>query len=420
MKKLLVFLLIAVAVLSMAKVKITFWHAMRGGHERALKAIVEKFEALHPDIEVEAVSMGNYGTLVQKLLAAAQAGSLPTIAQAYSNWTAKLIHAGVVQELNSFVNDPEIGFTKEEWEDIWKPFRDNCMWGDKIYALPFNKSLYILFVNTDALMLAGVDIPKTIPQLVEAAKALTEDVDGDGKIDQYGFGFRTNVDTFQIFLTLNGGSILKKVGDKWVPNLDTPEVRETLKLLYDMYHKDKIAYVQGGYLSGPFGDGRVAMYIGSIAGKPYVERASQGKHEWTWAPVPEWKTKHVPFAGTDVIMFNTASEEQKKAAWLFMKFLVSPEMTAYWAKETGYVPVRKSALETKTWKEYVATTPDAEIPLSQIPNGVFDPQIGVWYEIRTVVGNMFANVIYDKMSIDEAIKWATGEINKYLAEEYGE
>jgi len=420
MRKALSILLVVIVILAFAKVKITFWHAMRAGHERALNAIIEKFEALHPDIEVEAVSMGNYGALSQKLLAAAQAGTLPTIAQSYSNWTAKLIHAGVVQELNFLVNDPEIGFTKEEWEDIWKPFRDNCMWQDKIYALPFNKSLYILFVNTDAMLLAGVDIPKTIPELIEASKALTEDIDGDGSIDQYGFGFRTNVDTFQIFLTLNGGSILKKVGDKWVPNLDSTEARETLKLLHEMYHKDKIAYVQGGYLSGPFGDGRVVMYIGSIAGKPYVDRASQGKHEWTWAPVPTWKTKKVPFAGTDVIMFNTASEEQKRAAWLFMKFLISPEMTAYWAKETGYVPVRKSALETKTWKEYVTKNPDAEIPLSQNPNGVFDPQIGVWYEIRTVVGNMFANVIYDKMSIDEAIKWATDKINRYLAEEYGE
>jgi len=418
-RKFVIFLLAVLVVMSFGKVQVTFWHAMGGGHGKALAEIVKMFNEKHPDIEVKAVYVGNYGALSQKLLAAAQAGSLPTIAQAYSNWTAKLIHAGVVQELNGFISDPKIGFTKEEWEDIWKPFRDNCMWEEKIYALPFNKSLYALFVNTDALMLYGVDIPKTVPDLIKAAKILTDDIDGDGKIDQYGFGFRSNVDTFQIFLTLNGGSILKKVDGKWIPNLDTKETREVLQLLHDMYKKDKIAFVQGGYMSGPFGDGKVIMYIGSIAGKPYVDRASKGKHEWTWAPVPTWKTNKVPFAGTDVIMFNTATDEQKKAAWEFMKFLVSPEITAFWAKETGYVPVRKSALETKTWKEYVADNPDAEIPLSQIPNGVFDPQIGVWYEIRGVVGTMFANVMYDKMTIDEAINWATKEINKYLTEEYG-
>ncbi len=419
MKRALIFLMIVLTVLTLAKVKVTFWHAMGGGHAEALKDIVNMFNEQHPNIEVEAVYVGNYGALSQKLLAAAQAGQLPTLSQAYSNWTAKLIKAGVVQKLNDFVFDPEIGFTREEWEDIWEPFRKNCMWGEDIYALPFNKSLYALFVNTDAMTLYGVDIPKTMPELLQAAMVLTDDVDGDGEIDQYGFGFRTTVDTFQIFLSVNGGSILKKVNGKWVPNLDTPEARETLQFLYDMYHKYKVAFVQGGYLSSPFGDGKVIMYIGSIAGKPYVDRASKGKHDWTWAPVPVWKTKKVPFAGTDVIMFNTASDEQKKAAWEFMKFLVSPEITAYWAVKTGYVPVRKSALETKIWKDYVATDPRAEIPIKQIENGVFDPQIGVWYEIRQKVGTMFANVIYDKMSIDEAIEWATKELEKLLAEEYG-
>ena len=419
MKRLLVILLAVLVVLSFAKVKITFWHAMGGGHGKALEEIVKMFNETHPDIEVEAVYVGNYGALAQKLLAAAQSGELPTLSQAYSNWTAKLIHAGVVQELNEYVFDPEIGLTEEEWKDIWEPFRKNCMWGDKIYAMPFNKSLYVLFVNTDALLMYGVDAPKTVDELVEAARILTDDIDGDGEIDQYGFGFRTTVDTFQILLSVRGGSILKKVNGKWVPNLDTPEARDVLKLLKQM-KDEKIAYVQGGYMSGPFGDGKVIMYIGSIAGKPYVDRASKGKHDWSWVPVPRWKTNKVPFAGTDVIMFNTATEEQKRAAWEFMKFLVSPEITAYWAVHTGYVPVRRSALETKIWKEYAQSDPKAEIPLVQIPNGVFDPQIGVWYEIRQTVGTMFANVINGKMDIDEAIKWATNEINRLLAEEYGE
>ena len=418
MKKSLVFLvMILVMSLAFSVVKVTFWHAMGGGHGEALTEIIKLFNEQHPDIVVEGVYVGNYGTLSQKLLAAAQSGELPTISQAYSNWTAKLIKAGVVQKLNEFVFDPEIGFTKEEWEDIWEPFRLNCMWGEDIYALPFNKSLYVLFVNTDALTLAGVDIPETVPEFLKAAMMLTQDFDGDGEIDQYGFGLRPTVDTFQIFLSLNGGSILKKVNGKWVPNLDTPEAREALKFLYDLANTYKVAYVQGGYLSGPFGEGKVAMYVGSIAGKPYVESASKGKHEWTWAPVPVWKTRKVPFAGTDVIMFNTASEEEKKAAWEFMKFLTSPEITAYWAIKTGYVPVRKSALETKVWKEYAAQDPMVEIPLSQIPNGVFDPQIGVWYEIRTVVGNMVSNVIYGKQTMDEAIKEATQKIEEYLKEE---
>ncbi|MBO8139271.1 MAG: ABC transporter substrate-binding protein [Thermosipho sp. (in: Bacteria)] len=419
MKKLLVVLLVlSLAIFAFPKTKVVFWHAMGGGHGKTLEQIVQNFNDTHQDIEVEAVYVGNYGALSQKLLAGAQAGELPTISQAYSNWTAKLIQSGVVQSLNEFLNDSKIGLTKEEWEDVFRPLRENCMWGDTVYAVPFNKSLYVLYYNADLFSLYGLDVPKSINELYYNAKVLTEDIDGDGKVDQYGLGFRTTVDFFNILLTLRGGSILRFENGKWVSNIDSPETREVLSFVKKMID-DGIAYYQGGYMDGPFGQQKIAMFIETIASKPYVNKSTAGKFTWAWAPVPVWKTRKVPFAGTDIIMFASASEDEKKAAWEFMKYLVSPEVTAFWSINTGYIPVRKSALETNIWKEYVKTDPLAEIPLSQIDNAVFDPQIGVWYEIRTVVGNMFSDFVNGKVDMETAIKTANDQINKYLAEEYG-
>lgn len=419
MKKLLVILLSLVVIFSFAKTKVVFWHAMGGNHGKTLEQIVNSFNESHPDIEVEAIYVGNYGALAQKLLAGAQAGELPTIAQAYSNWTAKLIQSGVVQKLNDFLNDPKIGLTKEEWEDVYEPLRKNCMWGNDIYAVPFNKSLYILYYNADLLTLYGVDVPKSINELYYAAKVLTEDVDGDGKPDQYGFGFRTTADLFQILLSLRGGSVLRMENGKWVSNIDSQETRDVLSFVRKLVDEG-IAYYQGGYMNDPFGQQKVVMYIDTIAGRKYVESSVKGKFNWGWAPVPVWKTRNVPFAGTDVIMFANATDEEKKAAWEFMKYLISPDVTAFWSVNTGYIPVRKSALEANIWKENVKSDPLAEIPLTQIDNAIFDPQIGVWYEIRTVVGNMFSDFVNGKVDMETAIKTADDQIKKYLAEEYGE
>lgn len=415
-KFLAVLMIVLLVVIASAKIKVTFWHAMGGGHGQTLQEIVNFFNQQRPDIEVEAIYIGNYSALQQKLLAAAQAGGLPTISQAYSNWTAKLIYSGIVEPLNAYVNDPKIGLSKAEWEDIWEPMRLNCMWDDKIYAVPFNKSIYVLYVNTDALSLAGIKIPETMGELKRAAILMTEDFNGDGTIDQYGFGFRSTVDHFQVFLALNGGSILQKGPDgKWKVTINSPESREVLQFLLDL--KDKYALVQGGYLDGPFGEGKIAMFIETVASKPYVDSASKGKHGWTWAPVPVWKTRNVQFAGTDVIMFSTAKPEEKRAAWEFMKFLISPEITAYWAVKTGYLPVRKSATETTIWKRYVAEDPAAEVPLIQLPYGVFDPQIGVWAEIRNIVGTMVSDVLFGKKTIEEGLAWAEAEIKRELAKE---
>jgi hypothetical protein len=66
---LVVLLTVLLVTLMMAKVKVTFWHAMGGGHGKTLQEIVDFFNQQRPDIEVEAVYIGNYAALQQKLLA---------------------------------------------------------------------------------------------------------------------------------------------------------------------------------------------------------------------------------------------------------------------------------------------------------------------------------------------------------------
>lgn len=418
MKRFLLVVLLLLSVTFFARTKVVFWHAMGGGHGEVLNQIVKAFNESQPNIVVEAVYIGNYSALQQKLLAGAQAGQLPTISQAYANWTAKLLQSGIVEPLNKYMNDPKIGITKQEWEDVFKAFRDNCTWGNTVYAVPFNKSLYIMYYNATALSAAGISVPKSINELLYSAKVLTKDKNKDGKPDVYGFAFRTTVDTFQIFLMMRGGEIVKLGKDgKYVSAIDSPETREVLRFFKKLLD-DKVAFTQGGYLNDVFGQGTVLMYIDTIAGRPYVEQSTKGKFQWSWAPVPVWKTRNVPFAGTDIIMFSTAKEEEKRAAWEFMKYLISPEVTAYWAVNTGYLPVRRAALQTTIWKQAAKSDPLLEIPLRQIDNAKMDPQLSVWTEIRNVVSRMFNDFINGRVDMETAIKRADAEIKKYLAEEY--
>jgi multiple sugar transport system substrate-binding protein len=418
MKKVFLTVLLVLSVTFFGATKVVFWHAMGGSQGETLNQIVKSFNESHPDIVVEAVYIGNYNALQQKLLAGAQAGQLPTISQAYANWTAKLLQSKIVEPLNKYMNDPKIGITKAEWEDVFKAFRNNCTWGNTVYAVPFNKSLYIMYYNATALSAAGISVPKSINELLYAAKALTKDKNKDGKPDVYGFAFRTTVDTFQIFLMMRGGDIVKLGKDgKYISAIDSKETREVLSFFKKLLDS-KIAFAQGGYLNDIFGQGTVLMYIDTIAGRTYVEQSSKGKFEWSWAPVPVWMTRNVPFAGTDIIMFSNAKDEEKRAAWEFMKYLISPEVTAYWAVNTGYLPVRRSALQTTIWKQAAKSDPLLEIPLQQIDNAEMDPQLSVWTEIRNVVSTMFNDFINGKVDMETAIKKADTDIKKYLVEEY--
>lgn len=413
---LLVALLVSLAIFAMAKTEIEFWHAMGGAQGTTVSEIVDAFNEANPDIEVKAIYVGNYGALQQKLLVSAESNTLPAMSQAYGNWTAKLIPRGAVQELNSLIADPEVGFSEEEWASIWSPFKKMVTWGDTVYALPFNKSTYVLYYNTDLFEQFGLEVPKTMEDLLFAAMMLTEDKNKDGQIDQYGFGFRTTVDHFMTFLRANGGEAIEIKPDGTVKVIiNSPEAKEALQFMYDMAHTYGVALFQGGYLDAPFGDGQIAMFIETIASASYVDKGSTGKHGWAWAPIPTWKVQAPPFAGTDVVMFSNITPEQKAAAWKFMKYLVSPEIQAYWSIKTGYMPVTKATLDTPQWKAYEAQNPTILVPISQIPFGSVDPNVAFWDNVRNIVGQMVGDVINQKRTVDEGLVWAEQELLRELA-----
>jgi len=415
LKKLLlvsIVLTVIMATVLAAPVKVEFWHAMGSQQGEAVEEIVKMFNDQNPDIEVEPVYIGNYGALNQKLLASVQSDTLPVISQSYSNWTSKLLQSDVVADLTGFINGEE-GFTDAQWEDIWKPFREMCTWGDEVYALPFNKSIYVTYYDSDLFDMEGIEPPEDYDDVRRLAEELTV-VGEDGEVERYGFGFRTTVDAFSIFLLNNGGTIVEQNADgSYEITLDSPETRKTLEFLKGM-KDDNIAYVEGGYLNGPFGEGRIAFYCDTIAGKSYVDSACRGKHDWNWSAIPSNETFRPPFAGTDVIMFETADQAQKEAGWKFMKFLTSQKVTTFWSMKTGYLPVRKSALETPEWKTFTRLEPKAAIPVQFVPDAYVDPKPATWYEIRNVVGDMFNNIIYEKWTVDEGIDWAVKEIHGYL------
>lgn len=137
-------------------VEITFWHAMNGANLEAMEKITDDFMVKYPNIKVSLMNQGGYIDLFDKLMASAKADQLPNLAQIYSNRLSWYVSKDLVQDLTPYMNDHEVGFTDEDYEDIPKMFMDDCIWGDKQYAIPFNKSMMVLYYNADMLKDAGI------------------------------------------------------------------------------------------------------------------------------------------------------------------------------------------------------------------------------------------------------------------------
>lgn len=318
-----------------APVEITFWHAMSGDLEKSLTNLTEKFMEKNPNITVTLQNQSSYQDLQQKITATvASPSNLPTLTQAYPDWMFNPIKDGLVTELTPYVENETLKF--DNYEDILPSFREATTIDGKIYAMPFNKSTEVLWYNKTLFDELGLTAPTNYDELVEVSKTIKE------KKGIVGAGF----DSLNTYYT----TFLKSEGKSFDNNFDVTS-KESEKAVNYYLEGVKEGYFRiagtDKYLSGPFGNGTVAMYVGSNAGENFVKQGVDGKFEIGVAPYP---TKASLQQGTDLYVFSSATAEQKTAAYEYLKFLTSKESQITWASETGYVPVRQSALESEEYK----------------------------------------------------------------------
>ena len=316
-------------------VEITFWHAMSGDLEKALQSLTNDFTAENPNIKVTLQNQSSYPELQQKITATVSSPKdLPTMTQAYPDWVFNPIKDGLVTDLTPYIEHDTIGF--DNYEDILPSFREASKIEGKIYGMPFNKSTEVLWYNKTLFDELNLTIPKTYEELAEVAKTIKE------KKGIVGAGF----DALNTYYT----TFLKTEGKVYDNTLDvTDEASEKAFNYYLDGIKEGYFRIAGTdkYLSGPFGNGTVAMYVGSNAGENFVKQGVGDKFEVGVAPYPSNCSLQ---QGTDVYVFSSATPEQKTAAYEFLKFLTKTENQIKWASATGYIPVRQSALDSEEYK----------------------------------------------------------------------
>ncbi len=317
-------------------VEITFWHAMNGDLEKSLTSLTEKFMAENPNIKVTLQNQSSYKDLQQKITATvASPKDLPTMTQAYPDWMFNPIKDNLVTDLTPYIENETLKF--DNYEDILPSFREAAKIDGKIYGMPFNKSTEVLWYNKTLLDELGLKAPTTYEELAQVSKTIKE------KKGIAGAGF----DSLNTYYT----TFLKTEGKTFDSNFDVTDEASAKALNYYLEGvKEGYFRIAGtdNYLSGPFGNGTVAMYVGSNAGENFVKQGVGDKFEVAAAPYP---TSASLQQGTDLYVFSSATAEQKTAAYMFLKFLTTKENQITWASETGYMPVRQSAIDSEEYKK---------------------------------------------------------------------
>ena len=394
-------------------VEIQFWHAQSQTQEKAINALVEKFNAAHPDIKVAATFQGNYSDLFKKNTAAIAAGSPPDLSVAYQNETANYVKSDAVIALDDLMKDPQIGFTDADLKDIFPAFIDRYpQFGGKVYSLAFMRSMEVMFYNVDMLKSAGFDkAPETWDDFMKVCAALSKPPD----VVCYEMPGSGAASTFATWVFSRGGDLIsadgKTVAFDQKPGLDS------LNTLNDMFTQ-KYAIVQAKAYQDQtdFALGKVVFTFGSTAGLPYYATAVKDANKvtnWSIAPAPHsTKDPVVDVYGPSVTIFKTTPEKQR-AAFVFIKWLMDKEPNAEWVKVSSYFPARASTKEALG--DFIKANPLYGNAYEWLKYGRGEPTTSAWSPIRTIIGDAMVTVANSKATPDAALKDAAKKANDALA-----
>ena len=370
-------------------VEITFWHAMNGEQETALKKLVDKFTKENSNITVTLQNQSSYPDLQQKITATtASPKDLPTITQAYPDWLLNAMDENLVVDLKPYIENKTLKF--DNYDDILEGFRQASTIDGKIYGMPFNKSTEVLWYNKTLLDKHNIAVPTTYEEFAKASKEVKE------KANIVGGGF----DSLSNYYT----TYLKNEDVIFDSKLDpTSEASKKAVNYYLDGVKDGYFRIAGTdkYLSGPFGNETIALYVGSNAGEAFVKQGVGDKFEIGAAPYP---AKYVMQQGTDLFVFSSATAEQKTAAYKLLQFLTTKENQIEWAKATGYIPVRKSAIESDEYKNSGTLIAPilADATKNLFTNPVVKGMDSAFRESNTVLESILANTNVDiKTKLEE-------------------
>jgi sn-glycerol 3-phosphate transport system substrate-binding protein len=330
-------------------------------------------------------------------------GAQPDVALIEVHSVITLASRGQIGEIQSLMDDDK----DFQPEDLVEATLKNLKWQDKLYGIPVNRSTPILYYNKQRFVAAGLDPakpPQTWSEFRRAAKMLTTDAESS-----YGFGANPSTWQFEALVWSAGGKLLSEDGKKaeFVAAGAGP-----LQLWADMIHRDKSARLAGreAFLSG-----QAAMFIESTALVANFEKSANLFEVGTaFVPHDEGQRPGVPTGGGVAIMAPKLPPARQRAAWQFLKWLTATEQTAELSRKTGYVPVRKSAVELLTKEGFYKEHPNFKTSVDQLQFAREMPTDPSWPgAMGTIHAALRQCLEQDKPAVD-SLTTAANEVNRLL------
>jgi len=266
------------------KTVITFWNSQTTSHRvAAYDYVFQKFMNDHPDVIVKQ-ELVNYGDMFNKTVVGMNTGTLPEFKQSDPTLSIFTWELGALAEVDDLI--AKIDSSESYIPSVLIPTYHN----GHHWSVPFSCAPNNLFYRPSMFEEAGVKVPKTWDEWLEAAEKLTIDKNSDGVIDQYGIGLVASKTActdqyFAAFMAAAGGRYFDEKGNVVI---NSPEVIRALEM-----YKKLWKYTPPAATGWQWGEIENNWAAGTFAMTPYLNASFrqfyQAKNDdiaSTWTPWP--------------------------------------------------------------------------------------------------------------------------------------
>ena len=373
-------------------VTINFWHhysAQSAENETLMNVLIPAFEAENPGIKVNAVSH-EWAELHDKVLVSANSNALPDVARCDIAWLPEFQKMGILVAL-----DEEMPNFAEVSGKLLDSAMSTAIINGHYYALALNTNSKIVFYNKAMLEAAGVSIPATMEEWIEAVKKLS----GENAKGQQVWGWNEPaLAGWNIcpFIWSFGGALTNEDQTIATGYINGPATVKAVETFAELVKTGAITGFNAGDIpmTDGFGTGRYAMMLEG----PWKSAELAGAYPdvaYGTAPIPAGEGGSISvLGGEDIAMFNTPNKE---AAWKFMQFMTGEYAETEMAK-CGQIPVNRAALESDTVK-----AADYAPFIEAIQTAKARPTVAAWSEMDNGLQVAMNAVVTGEKTAQEAM-----------------
>ena len=397
-------------------ITISIWWHEYGPFTAYVKELIERYEALHPNITIETV-VASQADINQKLTVALASGTGPHIIDQDISFFSSYYDKGVLDPINLEI------FGGADLDDIRDQYIGTVIEGvsfdGNIYGLPYQTNSMSFVHNLNLYREAGLDFEKDCPRSWEDMKkigAILKKVEGDRTVVKgYDFPYqskRWQLQALQPLVEQFGGEILSE--DKMSSGLGDDAAVQAMNLWKDVTSVTGDPEFTLTTPSDPnvdFIDGRVAMwYTGPWATNQIIDRFGEPYEDWAFASMPQVDPDNpkTMMYGFTWGVNSRKDNVEKMVAWDFIRFMLAKPDE--WLAKASFIQPRTGLLETEAAKNF----PYIDVHMR-------DVETASWYvrsvntnEIVEIVGRAVERVIFQGMSPEESMKMADEEAEKIL------